>query len=760
MKSKALSRVLSSIVLVGLLVPLGLSYLTIRPAMATSNYLHTSGNKILDASNHTVGLSGLNWFGFETANNVPHGLWARSWQSMLNQMKSLGYNVIRLPFSNSTVESNPIPTGIDYTKNPDLVNLNSLQVMDKLIAGAGQRGIKVILDNHRSTPGGGPESGGLWYTSAYPETSWIADWQTLANRYKGNDTVIGVDLRNEPFGGCWGCGDTTKDWRLAAERGGNAVLAVNPNLLIIVEGVSTYNGQSTWWGGNLLGAAAYPVRLNVAGRLVYSPHEYPQSVSAQPWFSDPTYPNNMPAIWDQFWGYLPRQNIAPILVGEFGSKLQTTSDQQWFQAFQGYIKQNALNWTFWSLNPDSGDTGGLLADDWITVVQAKEDALKQIQYPFVDFAASTPPPPTATMVASLTPVGSGLSLLLDDFESGNTARWGLFGDGSSAASNNIVSPGATGNYAMKFDYSIVSGGFGGVQQAFAAPQDWSQYAQFSFKFYGTNSDHTVRLELMDDRAPGSSVDTSERYEYFFTDNFSGWKTLSISWSQFKRRADWQPLGAPNNGLTLTQMWGYSFAPLSGSGFFQLDDNGLRKAVINTPAPTATSVPTPFVIDDFESGSAPAWSAFKDAGSSITIRIASPGEAGQYALQVDAAVAPNGWAGAQKLYSTAQSWNAFNNFDFWLNGRKTGIPLRLEVLDNRQPGSTTDTSERFVYLFTDNWTGWKHFTLPWSTFSRRSDWQPTGAPNDGFGRSEVWGFNFSIISGSELFQFDDIKLTTP
>ena len=52
-----------------------------------------------------------------------------------------------------------------------------------------------------------------------------------------------MDLHNEPHDpACWGCGDTTIDWRLAAERAGNAVLGVNPNLLIFVEGIQTFNG--------------------------------------------------------------------------------------------------------------------------------------------------------------------------------------------------------------------------------------------------------------------------------------------------------------------------------------------------------------------------------------------------------------------------------------------------------------------------------------------------------------------------------------
>src|SRR5574342_235432 len=111
-----------------------------------SKNLHTSGSKILDASNQVVGLSGLNWFGFETANNAPYGLEQRAWEEVLDQIKALGYNVIRIPFSNAMLEPGAAPAKIDYNLNPDLAGLTSLQVLDKIISGAGERGLKVILD--------------------------------------------------------------------------------------------------------------------------------------------------------------------------------------------------------------------------------------------------------------------------------------------------------------------------------------------------------------------------------------------------------------------------------------------------------------------------------------------------------------------------------------------------------------------------------------------------------------------------------------
>jgi endoglucanase len=356
---------------------------TSQPLLSTPNYLHTSGSQILDASNKVAGLSGINWFGFETSNNSPHGLWVRNWEDMLDQIKAQGYNVIRLPFSNAMLKEDVMPSGIDYQKNPDLAELTALQVMDKIIRGANERGIKIILDNHRSTPGGGPESNGLWYTSEYSENDWILDWKKLVWRYKYIPAVIAVDLCNEPYNACWGCGDSARDWRLAAEKAGNAVLSVNPDLLVIVEGVAVHNGQNTWWGGNLIGAKEFPIRLNVPNRLVYSAHEYPETIYPQPWFSDSNYPNNLPAVWDKYWGYLVKENIAPVLIGEFGTRYETEKDRQWLSQFQKYVRQNKISWTYWSLNPNSGDTGGLLQDDWVTIHQTKQNILRQMQYPFI-----------------------------------------------------------------------------------------------------------------------------------------------------------------------------------------------------------------------------------------------------------------------------------------------------------------------------------------------------------------------------------------
>jgi endoglucanase len=363
-------------------------------AAAGTGYWHTSGRDILDSNNQPVRIAGINWFGFETSNEVVHGLWSRDYKNMIDQMKSLGYNTIRLPYSDDIFKPGAAANSITfYGMNTDLQGLSPLQIMDKIVNYAGSIGLRVILDRHR------PDSGGqsaLWYTSSVPESTWLTNLKALAARYQGNTAVVGIDLHNEPHDpACWGCGDTTVDWRLAAERAGNAVLGVNPNLLIFVEGVQTVGGVSGWWGGNLMGAGQYPVQLSVANRVVYSAHDYATSVAQQTWFSDPSFPSNMPGIWDKYWGYLFKQNIAPVWVGEFGTTLQSTIDQQWLKALVSYMLPtsgnggDSMSWTFWSWNPDSGDTGGILKDDWQSVDTVKDGYLASIKAPSFGGTGST-----------------------------------------------------------------------------------------------------------------------------------------------------------------------------------------------------------------------------------------------------------------------------------------------------------------------------------------------------------------------------------
>jgi endoglucanase len=366
-----------------------------------AGYWHTSGNKILDSNSQLVRIAGINWYGFETTDEVVHGLTSQDYKTILDTIKANGYNTVRLPYSNQMVESPIVPTAVSFFNssntaiNSDLQGLNSLQIMDAVINYAGTIGLRIILDNHRSEAGNSAEASGLWYTAAYPETAWITDWQTLVTRYLNNTTVVGVDLRNEPHnaatgGACWDCGTAANDWHLAAERAGNAALTINPSLLVFVEGTDEYNNNYYFWGGNLMGVQTSPIQLNTANQLVYSVHDYGPHESPQAWFNGSTTYSSLVTTWTSYWAYISLNGIAPVWVGEFGTlnddaDVQATasgSQGQWFSSLVQFLTANpSINWTYWALNGE--DSYGLLDStyDASPVNASKQQLLQGIQFP-------------------------------------------------------------------------------------------------------------------------------------------------------------------------------------------------------------------------------------------------------------------------------------------------------------------------------------------------------------------------------------------
>ncbi|HEY8384123.1 MAG TPA: cellulase family glycosylhydrolase [Microvirga sp.] len=346
----------------------------------------TQGNQILDENGQPFQIRGVNWSGFETPNFVPDGLHVRNYADIINQMANLGFNTLRIPLSTDFLDPGRKPRQGSFdtgNANKELAGLTSLDILDAIVTAAAARGMKVILDHHRNDAGAGAAENGLWYIpgTAYTEDRWVSFWTKLAAHYKGNSTVIGADLHNEPSGSVnW------YTWAAAAEKAGNAIHKINPDWLIIVEGVQEHNGQSYWWGGNLMGVRERPVSLDVKDRVVYSPHDYPHSIYwSQPWTFAPNFPDNLPGLFDQMWGYIYKENIAPIYIGEMGSRFQDPRDVAWFSKIRQYIGgdfdtngsrdipagNQGISWSWWALNPNSSDTGGILQDDWYKVDRNK-----------------------------------------------------------------------------------------------------------------------------------------------------------------------------------------------------------------------------------------------------------------------------------------------------------------------------------------------------------------------------------------------------
>jgi endoglucanase len=105
-------------------------------------------------------------------------------------------------------------------------------------------------------------------------------------------------------------------------------------------------------------------------------------------------------------------------LGEFGTLLADTSDQQWLGTLTNYLGTgvSGINWAYWSLNPNSGDTGGILQNDWLTVNTAKQNYLNPIEFPLDGGTGPTNTPfgptgtptrtPTRTATATVTQTGT------------------------------------------------------------------------------------------------------------------------------------------------------------------------------------------------------------------------------------------------------------------------------------------------------------------------------------------------------------------
>ncbi|MBK9924832.1 MAG: cellulase family glycosylhydrolase [Anaerolineales bacterium] len=246
---------------------------------------------------------------------------------------------------------------------------------------------------------------------AYDETKWLADLRTLAGLSSslGVSNILGIDIFNEPWDYTW------TEWKTLSEHAYTAINEVNPNILIFVEGISATAGNQDGtpttitqvpyggrivpnWGGNLYEAGANPPNIP-KDRLVFSPHVYGPSVFVGQQFADPAQPAcaglegdafgdakcNIvinPTLlrqgWDDHWGYLKAQGYA-VVIGEFGGNMDwpkgkanlrdqarygyltdNTTDEQWQNAFVDYLIEKGIADTiYWSINPESGDTGGL-----------------------------------------------------------------------------------------------------------------------------------------------------------------------------------------------------------------------------------------------------------------------------------------------------------------------------------------------------------------------------------------------------------------
>jgi hypothetical protein len=132
---------------------------------------------------------------------------------------------------------------------------------------------------------------------------------------------------------------------------------------------------------------------------------------------------------------------------------------------------------------------------------------------------------------------------------------------------------------------------------------------------------------------------------------------------------------------------------------------------------------------------------------------------QYHQATPADVAPNEWV-FDKPFFMLLNFAIGGNFGGTID---PDLVLPQEyAIDYVRLYQAPDTAERFEASFVDNFTGWQEVIVPFGDFARSAE-QPAGAPNDGLGLNDVWGYGFTLPDAgthSGVLYFDQVLLPAP
>ncbi|EPS38694.1 hypothetical protein H072_7505 [Dactylellina haptotyla CBS 200.50] len=378
--------------------------------------LRTKGRYIVDSSEEKVKLMSVNWYGASDEDFVPGGLDIRHRKEIAATIREMGFNSVRLPYSDELVLTNPDVPEKFWSKNQDLVhikgreagNLDSeglrqqkghsgqhvvgghdktggknngtatvkaLDIFDAVVQALTDEGIAVIVNNHITQARwccDGNLCDATWANDylgkvcriIQTEEQWMQNWEKVMRPYVDNPLVIGADLRNEnrsPMGKMlW------TSWAAAAEKAAARLHALQPDWLMFVEGVASSN--------YLQGVRSRPITLSIPDRVVYSAHVYGWSgwgslLKGPYWSRD--YASFAYDMYDN-WGFLLEEDIAPVWVGEFGAPDRpNTGDLNYWTNLMNFLKDVDADWGYWAINPrkpkdNETESYAIVQDDWVT----------------------------------------------------------------------------------------------------------------------------------------------------------------------------------------------------------------------------------------------------------------------------------------------------------------------------------------------------------------------------------------------------------
>ncbi|WIA19208.1 hypothetical protein OEZ86_005581 [Tetradesmus obliquus] len=358
------------------------------------------GHRLVNARNNkVVSLRGLNWFGFNVGMGMVDGLWAGGTAAATDfalityQLRLLGYNAVRLPFTWKDLNMDPrsfdkdcSPVTVDWLRR----RLISPHVVDKYA----NRPLPGNVAPVKNTKAGYcntylPQSSG-WDRLLYATQTFISqgmyvvlDYQPMGLEQHAYDLNLFVDtwaqlwrqvsclpnfqrdLANRVFVDVMNEPDSmnirweARDGRPGAQQlylgVADALWALSPaKVLFMFEGTGQNMFGLNWGNGfitdyNIINSRglsdpnpffATLVRKPYADKSVITPHVYPPSITMATFLGT--------SLWEQCrvsFGYLQSEGYCsperctrfPIVIGEVGSAFETATDKQWLQDFADFV---------------------------------------------------------------------------------------------------------------------------------------------------------------------------------------------------------------------------------------------------------------------------------------------------------------------------------------------------------------------------------------------------------------------------------------
>jgi hypothetical protein len=233
----------------------------------------------------------------------------------------------------------------------------------------------------------------------------VQSWKALAADIAADPVMrnrVMLDIINEPDsrGIKWATGPNGVGMNYYYEVAMDAIHAVHPTALLLLEGAGQLGTVAMNWGdgfatddavttaGGVESARPFfekLVKKPYARQVVLAPHIYPPSVSTH---HEPEVVN-APGLFtrlDNSFGTLTKKGFCPaaggacftfpVVFGETGSKMEA-EDLRMLKDFAKYMTTATAghavmpNMIWWDWNANSGDTGGLVMDDWYSIIWSK-----------------------------------------------------------------------------------------------------------------------------------------------------------------------------------------------------------------------------------------------------------------------------------------------------------------------------------------------------------------------------------------------------